>query len=106
MEMAKRFTVTATLFMAMICLFWISGCSSPDDKFIGTWYDRQHNVALEIRKDNRCIKSIPGYSDVASWKLLDEKKIQIIYGHQGVTQTEDATLTGNSLNFEGLVMTR
>ena len=102
----KRFAVTATFCMVMICLLLISGCGSPSDKFIGTWLDRQHNVALVIRKDNICTKIIPGYKESARWKLLDDKTIAVTYGPKGATQTENAVLSGDSLSFEGLVMTR
>jgi hypothetical protein len=82
----------------------ISGCGSPSDKFIGRWFDRQHNVTLIIRKDKRCIKSIPGYSDSAGWELIDDNTIMITFGPKGATQSENAALKGDSLYFEGLVM--
>ncbi len=104
MEMAKRLTVTATLCMVMICLLMISGCGSSSDKFIGVWLDRQHNVALQIRKDNICTKVIPGFSQSARWKLVNDNTITITYGPKGATSTEDAVLNGDTLVFEGLVM--
>jgi hypothetical protein len=104
MKTAKRFTVTATLCMVLICLLLISGCGSPSDKFIGIWLDRQHNVALEIRKDNICTKVIPGYSQSARWKLVNDNTIAITYGPKGATSTENAVLNGDSIAFEGLVM--
>jgi len=106
MGMVQRFTAAASFCLVLTCLFLTLGCSSPAAKFVGKWYDRQHGVVLEIRDDKTCVKSIPGYSGAAKWELVDDNNIKITYAVKGSSDSETATLKGDTLNFEGLVMKR